>query len=74
MELHHLELYAQCIVWTQRVVQCPKLTHKHIYPNSFEKIRVKLATQVYSHTCSVAVQTLAEINKFSDRKLAIFYF
>lgn len=31
---------------------CPKLTNKHIYPNNFQKMRVKLGTQVLSHTCN----------------------
>lgn len=34
---------------------CPKLTRKHIYPNSFEKMKVKYATQVFSYTVSSAI-------------------
>ena len=34
---------------------CPKLTKQHIAPNNFEKMRVKLATQVMSHTVSSAM-------------------
>jgi hypothetical protein len=34
---------------------CPKLTKKHLSPNNFEKMKVKLATQVLSHTVSAAM-------------------
>ncbi|XP_041449670.1 uncharacterized protein LOC121404395 [Drosophila obscura] len=45
---------------------CPKLTSKHIYPNSFEKMKVKYATQVFSHTVSSAIKTLIESGNFDD--------
>lgn len=34
---------------------CPKLTTNHLYPNNFQKMKVKLATQVLSHTVSSAM-------------------
>ena len=34
---------------------CPKLTEKHINPNGFTKMKVKLATQVLSHTVAAAI-------------------
>lgn len=34
---------------------CPKLTNEHIYPNSFQKMKVKYAAQVLSHSTSVAL-------------------
>lgn len=34
-----------------------KLTDKHISPNSFEKMSVKLVTQVFSHTVSSAMHS-----------------
>ena len=38
-----------------RIRCCPKLTKRHVSPNSFEKMKVKLATQVMSHSfCSNA--------------------
>ena len=37
----------------------PKLTSKHIQPNKFEKMRVFLATRVFSNTVAAALQTLA---------------
>lgn len=35
---------------------CPKLTRQHIFPNSFEKMRVKFATQIFSKTVAAAKQ------------------
>lgn len=34
---------------------CPKLTNNHVHPNGFSKMKVKLATQVLSHTVSAAM-------------------
>lgn len=48
---------------------CPKLTQKHIDPNAFEKMRVSLATQVLSNSCSAAIQALAKLNKFNEYNL-----
>lgn len=48
------------------VKACPKLTDRHVAPNAFQKMNVKLATQVLSHTCSSAVRTGVSINTFSD--------
>lgn len=33
----------------------PKLTEKHIHPNNFQKMKVKLATQVLSHTVAASL-------------------
>nr|CAH7749996.1 unnamed protein product [Callosobruchus chinensis] len=41
----------------------PKLTDEHIYPNSFQKMKVKYASQVLSHRASVA------LNWFADSKI-----
>jgi hypothetical protein len=35
----------------------PKLTDKHIAPTNFQKMSVRLATQVFSHTVSAAMET-----------------
>lgn len=35
----------------------PKLTDKHIHPTNFEKMRVKYAAQIFSHTVSAAILT-----------------
>ncbi|CAB3977246.1 THAP domain-containing 9 [Paramuricea clavata] len=34
---------------------CPKLTNKHMHPNGFLKMKVKLATQVLSHSVAAAL-------------------
>lgn len=47
---------------------CPKLNQKHIYPNSFEKMKVNLAVQILSNTCSVAIKTYVECGHFTDCK------
>lgn len=35
----------------------PKLSNDHIFPNNFQKMKVKLATQVFSHSVAVALFT-----------------
>lgn len=45
---------------------CPKLTEAHIHPNSFEKMSVSRATQVYSHSSAVAIKTMVGLNKFGN--------
>lgn len=52
---------------TERVWKaCPKLTDRHIAPNPFQKMNVRLATQVLSHSCSSAVRSAASLNQFSE--------
>lgn len=41
----------------------PKLSQKHINPNSFEKMSCKLALQVLSHTVAAAIRTCVENNQ-----------
>lgn len=45
---------------------CPRLSEKHIYLNNFDKMKVKLATQVLSHSCSAAIKMMNEKNLFSE--------
>ena len=40
---------------------CPKLTENHIHPNGFQKMKVKCATQVFSHTVSAAISMSVNI-------------
>ncbi len=40
---------------------CPKLTDKHINPNGFTKMKVKLATQVLSYTVAAAISTYVSL-------------
>ena len=39
----------------------PKLTEKRIHPNNFCKMKVKLATQVFSHTVAVSICTYVSV-------------
>jgi hypothetical protein len=39
----------------------PKLTEKHIHPNNFCKMKVKLATQVLSHTVAASICTYVSV-------------
>jgi hypothetical protein len=41
---------------------CPKLTDKHIHPTNFQKMKVKLASQVFSHTVSASMELYVESN------------
>jgi hypothetical protein len=41
---------------------CPKLTSIHLHPNGFQKMKVKYATQVLSHTVSAAMLTAVSSN------------
>ena len=34
---------------------CPKLTNAHLHPKNFQKMKVKLATQILSHTLASAI-------------------
>ena len=43
---------------------CPKLTTSHIYPTAFEKMSVRLAVQVLSHSVASGILTLLAIGKF----------
>lgn len=38
----------------------PRLTNDHIYPNNFQKMKVKLASQVFSHSVRIAMHTYIE--------------
>lgn len=39
----------------------PRLTDSHIYPNNFEKMKVKYAVQVLSHTVSAGINTFVSL-------------
>ncbi len=42
---------------TLAIRTAPKLTEKHLHPNGFSKMKVKYATQVFSHTVAAAIST-----------------
>lgn len=44
-------------VGSSTTARATKLTDKHISPNSFEKMSVKLVTQVFNHTVSSAMHS-----------------
>lgn len=45
---------------------CPKLTEKHINPNNFEKMRVSLATQIFSRSVAAGIKTTLQLKKFTN--------
>ena len=49
----------------QSIRCCPKLTDNHIHPNGFKKIKVKLATQVLSHTVAAGIMMSVSIGTLS---------
>lgn len=49
---------------------CPKLTKSHLSPNNFQKMKVKLATQVLSHTVSSAMYTGVSTGQLPPRAAA----
>ena len=49
---------------------CPKLTHSHLFPNNFQEMKVKLATQVLSHTVSSAFSTGVSTGQLPPRAAA----
>lgn len=44
-----------------------KITDSHIHPTSFQKMRVKLAVQVFSHSMSSAIRTCAETEQLLSK-------
>jgi hypothetical protein len=40
---------------TLAIRTAPKLTEKHLHPNGFSKMKVKYATQIFSHTVAAAI-------------------
>lgn len=43
-----------------------KITEVHINPNSFQKMRVKLASQLFSHTMASAIRTCVATNELKS--------
>lgn len=60
-ELYNLEKTA-----TTKMV--PKLTYKHAYPNPWQKMKVSLAVQVFSHTCDVVALYKLQVNLICFRR------
>lgn len=43
-----------------------KITKSHIYPNSFQKMRVKLVSQLFSHTMGSVICTCVATNELKS--------
>lgn len=48
----------------------PKLTDVHFYFDTFEKMKVFLATQIISNSCATAIEKMLETDLFKNRKEA----
>ena len=49
----------------QAIRTAPKLTERHINPNGFMKMRVKLADQIFSHSVAAGITLYASLGGFS---------
>lgn len=47
---------------TKQFKLAPRLSNDHINPNNFQKMKVKLASQVFSHSVGVAMHTYIQFN------------
>ena len=47
----------------------PKLTEKHIHPTNFQKMKVKYATQIFSHTVASAICTYSIVDSLAPSAL-----
>lgn len=60
---------------TKITKKIPKLTQQHIYPNNFDKMRVKFATQILSNTTAAAIRAVCNDindNLFTDNDIVKF--
>ncbi|VEN51244.1 unnamed protein product [Callosobruchus maculatus] len=48
----------------------PKITDRQINPNNFQKMSVKLATQIFSHSVAAAMKTTVQTKQLPDEALA----
>lgn len=44
----------------------PKLSNDHIFPNNFQKMKVKLASQIFSHSVAVAMYTYIDFKALPE--------
>lgn len=47
---------------------------KHVYPDVFEKQKIKLATQVFSANVTSAIYAAVSLNCFSGKLIFLFYY
>lgn len=53
----------------QRFRLLPKLTDEHINPNNFQKMKVKLASQIFSATVAATINTYVSLNHLSEEAM-----
>lgn len=52
----------------RNIKMCHKLTYRHVYPPPFAKMKVNLAAQTLSHSVAAAMETLLELDIWSDER------
>lgn len=52
---------------------CPKLTDRHIYLSSADKMKVSLATQVLSNSVAIGILILAKVGNFNKQNMGNWY-
>lgn len=52
----------------------PRLTDSHLYPTNFQKMKVRLASQVFSHSVAVALSTYFSHNEIDSSSFATITF
>ena len=67
------DILTQLYQWdsSQSVRICPKLTKSHLQPGTFDKMRVKFATQIFSKTVCAGIKTCISLNIFQNESLSI---
>lgn len=48
---------------------CPKITHRHIYPSNMDKMRIKLATQIFSRSMAGGLEYYHGVELFKDYRV-----
>lgn len=66
--LNHLEPIVES---SDIIKECPKLTTKHLHPNTFEKMRVCLATQLLSHSVSASFDNAVKRGSLPENPYAL---
>lgn len=52
---------------TRQFRLAPKLSDEHLFPNKFQKINVKLASEIFSHSVAVAMHIYMEFEQISTK-------
>nr|XP_039261118.1 uncharacterized protein LOC120337419 [Styela clava] len=59
---------------TKEMKLAPKLTKGHVFPSTYEKMRVNMACQVMSHTVATALRSLVAAGVFSNHARTTAFF